>query len=178
MPEQAEEIQARRWVCAHIKDAGHRGVVAALQRLQGHCCWFHLEVYVKQCLHFMNSKAGVKIPRPLVETVHGTGPGEILHFDLLYVGDGVPVNKDGVYEGDGFKHILVMMDDLSNSVWLGPTESCTAASTARHLLRWCKILAVPEIWVSDTASHTRGRCGWNTGLWWLICPRRTALVSG
>ena len=32
-------------------------------------------------------------------------------------------------------------------------ESCTAASTAKQLLRWCKTLGFPEVWVSDTASH-------------------------
>ena len=48
------------------------------------------------------------------------------------------LGKDGLDEGDGFKYILVMMDGLSNFVWLEPTESCTAASTAKHLLRWCK----------------------------------------
>ena len=32
-----------------------------------------------------------------------------------------PLGKDGLDEGDGFKHILVMMDDLSNFVWLDPT---------------------------------------------------------
>ena len=35
--EQAKEIQTRLMVCAHMKDAGHWGVVTALQRLQGYC---------------------------------------------------------------------------------------------------------------------------------------------
>ena len=42
--------------------------------------------------------------------MHGTRPGEVLHFDYLYVGDSGPLGKDGLNEGDGFKHILVMMD--------------------------------------------------------------------
>ena len=71
----------------------------------------------------------------------------------LYVRDSGPLGKDGLGEGDEFKYILVMMDDLSNFVCLEPTESFTAASTAKHLLRCCKILGVPEVWVSDTASH-------------------------
>ena len=36
--EQAKDIQTRLMVCAHMKDAGHWGVVTALQRLQGYCC--------------------------------------------------------------------------------------------------------------------------------------------
>ena len=95
--------------------------------------------FAKQCLHCMNSKAGEKTPRSLGETMHGRRPGEVLHFDCLYVGDSGPLGKDELYEGYGFKYILVIMDDLGNFVWLEPMESCTVASTAKHLLRWCKL---------------------------------------
>ena len=85
IPEQAKEMQTRLMVCTHMKDPGHRGLVATLQQLQGYCSWFHMEVhvteFVEQCLHCMGSKAGEKIPRPLGETVHWTRPGEFLHFD-------------------------------------------------------------------------------------------------
>ena len=37
-------------------------------------------------------------------------------------------------------------------MWLEPTESCTAASTAKYLLGCCKTLGGAEVWVSDTAS--------------------------
>ena len=61
IPKQAKEMQTRLMAYAHMKDAGHRGVVATLQRLQGYLCsWFHMEVhvteFVKQCLHCMESK--------------------------------------------------------------------------------------------------------------------------
>ena len=49
------------------------------------------------------------------------------------------------------------MDGLSNFVGLEPTESCTAASTTKQLLRWYKIFGVPEVWVSDTVSHFKNR---------------------
>ena len=91
--------------------------------------------FVKQYLHCMDSEAGEKTPRPLGETVHGTRPGEVLYFGYLYVEDSGPLGKDGLDEGDGFKYILVMMDDLSNFVWFELTESCTVASAAKHLLR-------------------------------------------
>ena len=45
------------------------------------------------------------------------------------------------------------MEDLSNFVWLETTESCTAASTAKHLLRWYETLGMPEVWKGSTASH-------------------------
>ena len=68
----------------------------------------------------MDSKAGEKIPRSLGEAVQGTRPGEILHFDCLYVGDSRSLGRDGLDGGDGFKYILVM---LSNFMWSEPRES-------------------------------------------------------
>ena len=46
-----------------------------------------------------------------------------------------------------------MMDDMSNWVWLEPTGACTALLTTQHLLAWFMTIGVPEVWVSDTASH-------------------------
>ena len=60
---------------------------------------------------------------------------------------------DGLDEDEGYKYILVMLDDMSNWVWLEPTGACTARNTAQHLVAWCKTLGVPEVVVSDTASH-------------------------
>ena len=157
IPAQARDLQVRLMVCAHMKDAGHRGAVATLQRLSEYCCWSdmerHVTEFVRQCLHCMDSKAGEKIPRPLGETVHGTRPGEVVHFDFLYVGESGPLGADGLEEVDGHKYILVMLDDVSNWVWLEPTGACTARLTAQHLLTWCKVLGVPDVFVSDTASH-------------------------
>ena len=76
------------------------------------------------------------------------------------------------------------MDDLTNFVHLQPTVSCTAASTAKHLLRWCRTLRVLEVWVSDTSSHFNKRVmktlegALNAVLRWLIHPGLTALVRG
>ena len=58
---------------------------------------------------------------------------------------------------DGFRYILVIMDDLSNFVSLEPTEACTAEVTAKHLLNWCKTMGVPRVWVSDTTTHFKNR---------------------
>ena len=68
IPEQAKKNQTWLMVCVYMKGAGHRGIVGTLQRLQGYCCWFRMEVhvteFVKQCLHCIDSKAGEKVPRP------------------------------------------------------------------------------------------------------------------
>ena len=89
--------------------------------------------------------------------MHGRRPGEVIHYDYFYVGVSGSLGKDGLDGGDEFKYTLIMMDDLSNFVMLEPTESCKSASTAKHLLRWCKTLGVPEVWVSDIASYFKTR---------------------
>ena len=75
IPDTARDLQMRLMVCAHMKEAGHRGAAATLQRLQEYCCWSKMDQdvteFVRQCLHCMDSKSGEKVPRPFGETVHG-----------------------------------------------------------------------------------------------------------
>ena len=161
-PKGAKQLQVRLMICAHMKEAGHRGAVATLHRLSEYCCWFcmeeHVAEFVKQSLHCMDSKAGEKVPRSLGETVHGTRPGEVVNFDYLHVGASGPLGDDGLDEDRGYRYIIVMIDDMSNWVWLEPTEACTARLTAQHFLTWCKIIGVPEeVWVSVTASHFKNQ---------------------
>ena len=69
-----------------------------------------------RCLHCADTRSGDVVPRPLGETVHGTAPNEVVHFDYLYVGESGPQASQGSPEDGGFRYILVIMDDLSNFV--------------------------------------------------------------
>ena len=69
---------------------------------------------VRQCLHCADTCSGDVVPRPLGETVHGTGPNEVVHFDYLCVGESGPQASQGLSEDGGFRYMLVIMDDLSN----------------------------------------------------------------
>ena len=95
--------------------------------------------FVRQCLHCADTCSGDVVLRPLRETVHGTAPNEVVHFDYLCVGESGPQASQGLSE-DGFRYILVVMDDLSNVVSMEPVEVCTAEATAASLLTWCKTL--------------------------------------
>ena len=110
--------------------------------------------FVSVCI--VCTRAGEIVPRPYGHTVHGTAPGEVVHFDFLYVGSSGPEGSEGLPEEDGFRYILIM-DDLSNFVSLKPAEACTAEVTAKHLLNWCKTMGVPRVWVSDTATYFKNR---------------------
>ena len=63
--------------------------------------------------------------------------------------DSGPLSKNGLDEGDGFKYILVMMDNLSNFVWLEPRIVHGSVD--------CQTLGVPKVRVSDTALHFKNR---------------------
>lgn len=41
--------------------------------------------FVKQCLHYMNGKAGALKPHPLEEVVHGVELSEVVYFDFLHI---------------------------------------------------------------------------------------------
>lgn len=54
-------------------------------------------VFVKQYLHFMDSKVGTRKPDPLREIVYGKEVGEVLHFEFLYFGTGGRLGHSSVY---------------------------------------------------------------------------------
>ena len=85
IPDSDKQLQVRLMICAHMRDAGHRGVAATLVRLQEFYVWSGMEAqmreFVRQCLHCADTRSGDVVPRPLGETVHGTAPNEVC---LLY----------------------------------------------------------------------------------------------
>ncbi|CAM9720741.1 unnamed protein product, partial [Sphacelaria rigidula] len=134
--------------CTHMRDAGHRGVAATLVCLQEFCVWqgieIHVREFVRQCLHYADSREGDVVPRPLGETVHGTTPNEIVHSESLDVDESGPLASQALSEDAGFRYILAIMDDLSNFVTLEPVAVCIAESTAASLLNLCETLGLPQ----------------------------------
>ena len=95
---------------------------------------------------------------PYGDTVHGTAPGEVVHFDFyMSAAADLKVVRVCLKRMDFATSWLVIMNDLSNFVSLEPAEACTAEVTAKHLLNWCKTMGVPRVWVSDTATHFKNR---------------------
>ena len=78
IPHSDKQLQVRLMICAHMPDAGHRGVTATLVRSQEFCVWSGMEIqmceFVRQCLYCADTRSGDVVPRPLGETVHGTAP--------------------------------------------------------------------------------------------------------
>ena len=60
----------------------------------------YIREFVRQCLHCVDTRAGEIVPRPIGDTVHSTAPGEVVHFDSLYVGSNGPEGSEGLPEVD------------------------------------------------------------------------------
>ena len=128
IPVDERVLQARLMVCPRMQDAGHRGVRATLHHLSTYCTWVNMEndveEFVRQCLNCADSRAGNAVTRPLADVVHGTDVGDVLHFDYLSLGESDAIDVGGLVEG-GYKHVLVLMDDVSRFVWLEAAASCS-----------------------------------------------------
>ncbi|CAM9512911.1 unnamed protein product, partial [Sphacelaria rigidula] len=161
IPSDNKALQTRLMVCAHMPSAGHRGVAPTLFRSKEHCVWPHMDSHVRefvsQCLDCVDTSAGAIVPRPYGDTVYGIPPGELVHFDFMYVRSSGPDGAKSWPKEDGFRYVVVIMDDLFNFICLEPTEACATEVTAKHLLHWCKTLGVPRVWVSDTTTPFKNR---------------------
>ena len=94
--------------------------------------------------------------RPLGDLLHGTEVGDGLYFDYLSLGASDAIETGGLVEG-GYKHVLVLMDDVSRFVWLEKTVSCSMGVAARSVVKWCASVGVPEAFTSDGGTHFTGQ---------------------
>ena len=112
VPPAEKSLHVRLMACAHMQEAGHRGICATMHRLGADCVWEGMKEdvaeFVQQCLNCVDSRAGNVVPRPLGEILYGTEVGEVLHFDYLKLGD----------SDDGYAYVLVLVDDVSSFVSL------------------------------------------------------------
>lgn len=140
VPSSAHNIQLAIITAAHCGVSGHRGVEGTLSIAKEQ---FHWTRFVKHCIHCIVGKGGSKVPRPLSETIHGTLPNQVVHFDYLYMGVGV----------NDMKYLLVVKDDISSYCWLCPSPFANSEHTAHELARWIQTFTAMDIWVSDQGSH-------------------------
>ena len=160
VPHEERELQARLIVCAHMQDAGHCGVRSTVHRLGAYCAWDNMEndiaKFVRQCLHCVDSKSGNALPRPLGDVVHGTAVSDVLHFDYLILEESDATDTGGLVDRD-YKHVLVLMDDVSRFVWLEEAVSCSMEVAARSVLKWFASFGVPNAFTSNDGTHFTGQ---------------------
>ena len=62
-----------------------------------------------------------------------------------------------LFWGCCYKHVLVLMDDVSRFVWLEEAVSCSMEVAARSVLKWCASFEVPKAFTSDGGTHFTGQ---------------------
>lgn len=139
-------FRLRLIIIAHCGSGGHRKVEATTSAVLRHFYWDGIRQDVKafcdKCLHCLPT-LGRKVPRPFGQTLTAEKPGEVVHFDYLYI------NKSETQ----VRYILVLKDDFSNFVRLLPTETADVLSVVGALLDWFSIFGLPKFFVSDQGSH-------------------------
>ena len=147
IPDDANDLKLRLMTVAHAGEAGHRGCDSTVDALKSEFTWTGLaedtKDFINDCLLCIIAKSGNRIPRPLSSGIHATKPGQILHFDYLYLGRSSGIEK----------YVLVLKDDLSSYCWLEPVDGAPSENAAVVLAKWNRIFTPPEIWVSDQGPH-------------------------
>ena len=82
--------------------------------------------------------------------------GDVLHFDYLSLGESDVINTGGLVDG-GYKHVLVLMDDVSRFVWLEGAVSCSMEVAARSMLKWFASFGVTKAFTSDGGTNFTGQ---------------------
>jgi Integrase zinc binding domain len=150
IPERAVELQLRLCVEAHCRSAGHRVYEATLGAIKEYVAWTTIAkdvmVFVQNCLDWVTTIPGDKVPRPLGTQLHATKLKEILDFYFLYIG----LSRDGKYQ-----YLLLLKDDLSEYLWRVPCRTDDAAATVDALMRWFAVFGVVLLWISGRGSHLK-----------------------
>ena len=147
IPNSATELQLKLLTVAHCGEAGHRKVEATKSRLRENFFWDNMaadcEAFVRNCLHCFTSHNARTVPRPLASTLHASKPGEVLHFDYLYLGKGT----------QELWYALLLKDDFSSYSWLSPCKSACTENVSDAIARWIRTFTAMSTWVSDKGSH-------------------------
>lgn len=147
IPQSEHKLKIRILVAAHAGPAGHRASEATKNNLTGRFWWDDMEhdinSFINSCLHCITSSSGQKVPRPLGHTIHATEPNQVIHFDFCYMGKSTSAHE----------YVLIIKDDLTSFVWLKPTVSADAVTTADILLEWFSSFGTARTWISDQGRH-------------------------
>ena len=153
IPNSAKELKIRLMVIAHSGTSGHRGIQITIKALKEQFYWktitTDVEAFIKECLHCLSTTGGQKIPRPYGEQLHASKPGEIIHFDFLFIR---PKSTESTLQ-----YILIIKDDASGFCELIPSESPTTETTVTALLGWFKRYGITKLWISDQGTHFKNQ---------------------
>lgn len=136
-------LRQRLLVLAHAGLVAHAGRERTMANLLQFYEWDSMRQdvweFVDKCIHcrMVDEKKTHVI---LGDTIQGTRPNEVLHFDYVYIGTGT-------------KYMLVLKDGYSGFVELVATDAADAWSTAKAIVEWIGRYGIPTTFVSDRGTH-------------------------
>jgi hypothetical protein len=98
---------------------------------------------LEKCLLCKDTEPGEFMSVPFAETLHSDKPGEILHFDFLYMGPSLT----------GELYALILKDDASMYTWLIAAKRADADTVVNALMQWNAAFGTSTTWISDQAWH-------------------------
>ena len=151
IPSSNRELILRIMIVSHCGDAGHRDEAKTWTHIQDLMFWEEAKAdiheFCQHCLCCAKTKTGATVPRPFGEQVKGQFPGDVVHFDYMYIGK--PPNK---YNHD-YQYVLVLKDDFSGLVELIPAKTCDHVTVVNALEYWQGRYGTIHTLVSDQGSH-------------------------
>ena len=154
IPPIAQKSQARLSAIVHIQDASHRGVNATIHHLGLYCSGDSNEAggaeFVQQYLHCADHRVGDVVPCPLDDVVHGTYhcTSSISALERVTLS----IEMDGL-AGGGHGHLLVLMEDARQFVWLEEMVPCSSEVAMRTILKWLVSFGVPKAFASNDGTY-------------------------
>eukprot|EP00918_Siedleckia_nematoides_P028800 GHVU01061971.1.p1 GENE.GHVU01061971.1~~GHVU01061971.1.p1 ORF type:complete len:951 (+),score=76.55 GHVU01061971.1:34-2853(+) len=151
IPEEASDIRLRILVVAHAREGIHAARDTTLAIIRKRYWWkgisSDVRTFVNECLHCLRGKNTTRTPRPLGETLIAEYPNEILHMDVLSIGEST----------SGMKYILVLKDGFSKMCMLYVCKQADSRTAADALRQWCTVYGPPQWLISDGGSHFKNR---------------------
>lgn len=97
VPPNSYELKLKLLPITHSVSAVNRGIYGTVVHIRVPYTWSGIDLdvrdFVADCLLFVMSQSGLKVPSPLSLTLHATKPNEVLHFDSLFLGHGAEENS-------------------------------------------------------------------------------------
>ena len=151
-------LRLRLLTIAHMGTSGHRGYDASYGALFARFWWKcmkdDVKCFLKDCLQCAKTQGTRVVPLPWGHQVQPEAPGEVLHFDYLYIEDsGVDESARGESTPANPHYLLVLKDGYSHTVELTPCSHPTAVLAADSILEWISRYGLPTTLISDNGSH-------------------------
>jgi transposase InsO family protein len=142
-------LRLRLLTIAHMGLAGHHGFDATHTALASRFYWpamrTDVQAFLRDCLQCTKTGTTKVTPLPWGHQVAADQPGQVLHFDYLYM-------ESGDEEGAA-KYLLVLKDGFSHCVMLFPSKTPDSDTAAEAIQQWISVYGPPEQFVSDSGPH-------------------------